>query len=131
LSQENVEAFLAGVDAINRADADGLLGLATDDVVVAALRSAIAGDYCGHAGLRTFLADNEETFELFRASYEDVRDLGDRVLALGKIHVRVRAGQLETDLTSAGVAVFCDGKLARWTDYGDRKAALEAVGLQK
>ena len=131
MSQENVDAFLTAVDAINRADVEGFVGLATDDVVVSALRSALAGDYRGHAGARAFLADNEETFEVFHASYEDVRELGDRVLALGKIHVRVRAGQLETDLTSAGVAVFRDGKLARWTDYGDRNAALKAVGLEE
>lgn len=129
MSLRDVKAFHAGVDAINRADVEGLIALSTDDVVVSALRSAIAGDYQGHAGLRRFLADNEDTFEVFRASYDDVRDLGDRVLAIGRIHVRVRRGQLETELASAGVAVLRDGKLAEWTDYGDRGAALKAVGL--
>jgi ketosteroid isomerase-like protein len=85
VSQENVETFLASVDAMNRADAEAMLALVAEDVVLSALRSAITGDYVGADGLRRFLADNAQTFDVFHAAYHDVRDLGDRVLAIGTI----------------------------------------------
>jgi hypothetical protein len=59
-----------------------------------------------------------------------VRDLGDQVLAIGTLHIRGRGGGVETDVSTAGIASFDGrGNLIRWEDFGDRRLALEAVGL--
>ena len=89
------------------------------------------GAYHGHAGLRGFLADNQANFEVFRFDLSDVRDLGDRVLAIGTIHIRGRGGGVETDIPVAGVATYRDGKLTRWEDFRERDRALEAAGLSE
>jgi ketosteroid isomerase-like protein len=131
MSQENVEAFKRGIEAGNRGDVDGVLRETAEDVVFLPARSAVEGGYHGHAGLREFLADNKTNFEVFRADLSDVRDLGDRVLAIGTIHIRGRGGGVETDIPMAGVATYRDGKLTRWEDFRERDRALEAVGLSK
>jgi ketosteroid isomerase-like protein len=90
----------------------------------------VEGGYHGHDGLRKFWADNAENFELFRVEFSELRDLGDRVLAVGTIRIRGKSG-VETDIPTAGIATFRDGKLTRWEDFRDRRRALEAVGLSE
>ena len=131
MSQENVEAFRRMVEAGNRGDVDGVLREAAEDVVFLAARSAVEGGYHGHDGLREFLTDDEANFEVFRVDLSDVRDLGDRVLALGTIHIRGRGGGVETDIPMAGVATYRDGKLTKWEDFRERGRVLEAVGLSE
>ena len=64
------------MDAMNRMDAPVLLGMLDDDSVFEPLRSATEGAFVGMEGMRRFLADTAEAFDLFKASYTDVRDLG-------------------------------------------------------
>jgi ketosteroid isomerase-like protein len=127
MSQENVEAFLTGVEAINRGEPELLLDGASEDVVIVALRSAVEGEYRGHEGLRRFLSDNRQAFEVFEARYSDVRDLGDRVLAIGELRIRGRGGGVETTVPTAGIATFTDGRMTMWKDYGDADEALSAA----
>jgi ketosteroid isomerase-like protein len=129
MSRENVEVMRQIAEAINRGDAEAVVRLVHEDVVLKALRSAVEGDYRGHDGVRRFFADNAENFEIFTTDYREVRDLGDRVLGIGTIHIRGKGSGVETDIPTAGVATFREGKLARWEDYGDRRVALEAAGL--
>jgi hypothetical protein len=64
---------------------------------------------------------------VFEPEFGEVRDLGDRVLATGTIRIRARGS--ETDIPTAGIATFEQGKLTRWEDFRDRRLALEAAGL--
>src|SRR5438045_7693657 len=98
MSQENVELFLKGTDAIRRGDMETALDVASEDVVWIAARSAVEGAYRGHEGLRQFLADTAENFEPFEPRFEEVRDLGDRVLAIGTLGIRARGSGVETDV---------------------------------
>ncbi len=116
---------------MKRGDVEGLLSVVAEDVVWLAARSAVEGAYRGHAGIRKFFADNEENFELFVPEFRDVRDLGDRVLAIGTIHIRARGSGVETDIPTAGIATYERGKLVRWEDFRDRRLALEAAGLAR
>jgi len=130
VSQENVVAFLAVMQAINCGEVEGVLRASAEDCVLLPLRSAVAGGFHGHDGIRELFADSAETFEVFQVDWRDVRDLGDQVLAIGTVHLRGRGGGVETDIPTAGVAIFRDGKLTAWQDFGDRRAALKAVGLE-
>ncbi len=69
-------------------------------------------------------------FEVFRISYTDVRDLGDRVLAIGSIRMRARESGVETDVPTASVAEYRNGLLWRYKDYGNARHALQAAGLE-
>ena len=69
-------------------------------------------------------------FDLFKASYPDIRDLGGgRLLAIGTIRIRGRESQVESDVTTAAIVRFRDGILVHYKDYGEPRLALEAAGL--
>ena len=132
MSQENVETFRAGEDAINRGDLEAALALVDPEVVFEPLRAPVSGAYYGPDGIRKFFADTADSFDRFRVEHRDIRDLGDdRVLAIGTMHARVRQGGVETEATSAGIATYRGGRLVRWKDYGDRAEALKAAGLSE
>src|SRR2546423_8573166 len=65
MSQENVDLFWEGSDAMRRGDIEAILDRVSEEVVWIAARSAVEGTYHGHEGLRRFLADNAENFDLF------------------------------------------------------------------
>jgi ketosteroid isomerase-like protein len=131
MSQENVERFWEGIDALRRQDVDAILDDMSEDVVWIPGRSAVEGTYHGHAGLRRFLADTAENFEVFEPGFDEVRDLGDRVLAIGRFRLRARGSGVDTDFPVAGIATYRDGKLIRWEDFRERHLALEAAGLSE
>jgi ketosteroid isomerase-like protein len=132
MSRENVEAFLEINEAMRRGDVEAVLRWVDEEGVFLAARSAVEGAYRGHDGVRRFMADSAENFEKFEPDYPDVRDLGDRVLAIGTIHVRGRGSGVETDISAAGIATFNgEGRLVRWEDFRERHVALEAAGLRE
>jgi ketosteroid isomerase-like protein len=131
MSQGNVELFSEAIAAFRRGDVEAVLDGVSEDVVWIAARSAVEGAYHGHEGLRRFLADNAENFEVFEPRFAEIRDLGDRVLACGSFHIRARGSGVETSFPVAGIATYRDGKLARWEDFRERSLALEAAGLRE
>jgi ketosteroid isomerase-like protein len=125
----HIQAFLRGVDAINRLDVATVLALTHEDCVFEPLRSQTEGAFVGHEGMRRFLADTAETFDLFKASYTDLRDLGgERLLAIGTIRIRGSGSGVESDVISAAVVELKDGRMLRYRDYGDPQLALQAAG---
>jgi ketosteroid isomerase-like protein len=127
----DVEAFHRGVDAINRGDAAAASEAVHEDAVFEPLRAATEGAYVGREGMRRFLADTAEAFDVFRVSHPEVRDLGGgRLLAIGSIRMRGRGSGLEGDVPTAAIVEFRDGLMWRYKDYGDARVALRVAGLQ-
>jgi uncharacterized protein len=131
MSTENVETIHAGVDAMNRGEPEASLPQLDDAVVWEPQRTAFEGAYRGHDGMRAYWADTAESFELFEVRYSEVRDLGDRVLATGTVRSRGRDSGAETDVATAGIFTFREGRVVHYKDYGERGAALEAAGLEE
>jgi limonene-1,2-epoxide hydrolase len=132
MSEENVEAFKRGAEAFNKRDLDGATeGLFSPEVVFEPQAAAIEGNLSGPDGVRTFMAGLLDLFEIFELRYTDVRDLGDRVLALGTTRSVARGSGIEQEFTLAVVATYKDGLLTHWKDYGDNQRALEAAGLSE
>jgi ketosteroid isomerase-like protein len=126
----NTDLFLRGAELVSRGEDAAVLELSDEDIELEPVRAATEGTYRGHDGIRRFLEDSRESFERFELDYTDVRDLGDgRILALGVVHIRGRGSGVETDVPTAVIAAFSDGRLVRFKDYGDRDAALAAAGL--
>ena len=133
MSEENVELFRRGTDALERGGFDDALieEIIHPDVIFEPLRAPVSGTYRGHEGIRRFITDTAESFDVFRFDRADIRDLGDRVLAIGTLHIRARQGRVETDVPTAGIATYRDGRLIHWKDFGDKGKALEAAGLSE
>ena len=67
---------------------------------------------------------------MFEWDFREVRDLGDRVLICGTVHIRGHESAVETDIPFAGLLTMDEGKLIRWEDFRERRLALKAAGLE-
>jgi ketosteroid isomerase-like protein len=134
MSEENVEAFKRAIEAANRQDIEAVL----EEIDPAAewphpaFLIALGGEatvYRGHEGVRKVIQDLYEALAEVQVSISEIRELGDRIVAIGVI--RGRGTESGADVTSPWGAVveFKDGKGLRVDDYLDPKEALEAVGL--
>ena len=72
-----------------------------------------------------------ETWEEFRFEEGEVRDLGDSVLWLGRVHMKGGASQLELDQEFANLFLLRDGLIARSTAFLSWAEALQAAGLDR
>src|SRR5918995_1563195 len=131
MSQENVDVIRAVIEAINRDDGEGAvqrmdLGIRFDHRL-----GALQGNVVGHDGVRVLFADFAEHFDSWRIYCEDIRDLGDRVLALGTVRATGKESGAETELPFTVVARIKEGLITHYSDYGDREQALEAAGLRE
>jgi ketosteroid isomerase-like protein len=135
MSQKNVEAFKRFADANNRRDVEALLEELDADVEwQSAVLGSLGGEatvHRGHDGVREMLRDLYEAFSEFRVEFSDIRDLGDRVVAIGRWITRGEESGVETTPPLASVVDFKDGKAIRVRSYLDPKEALEAAGLQE
>ena len=126
----NTDLFLRAAELVSRGAAAALLEITDENLELEPRRAATEGMFRGHDGVRSFLQDTRESFESFELDYTDLRDLGDgRVVALGMIHIRGRGSGVETDVPTAVVATFRDGRVVSFKDYGDRDGAFAAAGL--
>jgi ketosteroid isomerase-like protein len=132
MSQENVELTLRLNRAFNRRDAEAAVALWDAEAVwCPPIEGLVDGrSYRGHAGVRQFYRDLAEVSAQQRMDYSDVRDLGDRVLGLGRLQVRFMGG-VELNQELAFLFTWRDGKCIEARAWISHAEALEAVGLRE
>jgi ketosteroid isomerase-like protein len=130
MSRENVDAMRAGIEAMNRRDIEAVLQGIDPEVRFEHRLAALQGSFVGIDGVRGWFADLVAHFDTWQIHCTDIRDLGNRVLALGTIQATGAESGVETELPLTIVARYEDGLLTHFTDFGDRAKALEAVGLR-
>ena len=85
----------------------------------------------GMDAMRRYPEDWLETFDDVTSVPIEVLDLDDdRVLAVLRVRGRARLSGIETELRYAVVYTLRHDKIAAGREYGDRSAALKAVGLE-
>jgi ketosteroid isomerase-like protein len=135
LSQENVEAFKRVADANNRRDVEAMLAELDPDVEwQSAVLGSLGGEatvHRGHEGVREMLRDLYEAFSEFQVEFSDIRDLGDRIVAIGRWVTRGEESGVETTPPLASVMDFKNGKAVRVRSYLDPKEALGAAGRRE
>jgi ketosteroid isomerase-like protein len=135
MSEENVEAFQRGIEALNRRDIDSMLQEVDPDV---SWRDAInemfggpATMYRGHDAVRGLFQDLYDSFAEIEVEYPDVRDLGEQMVAIGRIRTRGNESGAETDSPVASFIEWRHAKAVRVLTYLDPEEALEAAGLSE
>jgi ketosteroid isomerase-like protein len=83
--------------------------------------------YRGHEGIGEMLRDLYEVLDLIHFEYTEVRDLGDRVVAIGHIRTRGKASGAETEAPYVNVAEIENGKGIRIRGYLNLDEALDAA----
>ena len=135
MTQENVEAFKRGLEAGNRGDVEMLLEELDPEVEWhSALHALLGGEqtvFRGHDGVRDMLRDLNDAFSEIHIEISEIRDLGERLVAIGHNRARGKASGAETETPLALVTEFKDGKTILVRGYLDPNKALEAVGLSE
>jgi ketosteroid isomerase-like protein len=135
MSQENVDTFARGVEAYNRRDVEALIANADPGIewypAILGKLSGKATVYRGHDGLRQLMVDIDDTLAEIHVEFPEVRDLGNQVLAVGRIRTRGKASGAVTEAPLGYVADFREGKVTRVRTYLDPSEALEAAGLSE
>jgi ketosteroid isomerase-like protein len=133
MSAENVEIAKLLLDAYNRRDLDAFDDLCTPDYewFPALVRGFEGGSYRGREGAEAYYRDIRETWEELRVVAEEFRDLGDRVLVLGRMEGRGIGSGVPVDAPLASVYDFCGHKLSRCRVYLDHAEALRVAGLSE
>jgi ketosteroid isomerase-like protein len=135
MSQANVEAFERGLEAGNRGDVNTLLEVLDTEVAWhSALHALLGGEatlYRGHDGIREMLRDLYDAFDEIRIEVSEIRDMGDRVVAIGRTRARGKASGADVNTPIGFVTEFKNGKAISVRGYLDPKEALEAAGLRE
>ena len=125
MSQQNVEVVRAAFEGWNRDDFDAHIQYFDPEVHWSALLEA----FRGHAGIRQAW-QSFKAFQL-KSRYDDIRDLGDSVLALGELTGTGGITGLNLSNEIAQLATFRDGRILSFRDFASHAEALEAVGLSE
>ena len=132
MSQENVEAFKRGLEAGNRGDIETLLEVLDPEVAWhSALHALLAGEatvFRGHDGVRKMFRDLYEAFDEIHIELSEIRDLGDRLVAIGRTRARGEASGADVETPIGFVTEFKNGKAISVRGYLDPEEALEAAG---
>jgi uncharacterized protein len=133
MSQENVETVRRLFPAFNRRDIDALLEPLDPHVEWVPIMAALEGRvYRGHEGVRRWIEDLDEYWELFEVDSQELIDLGDRVLVLGCWRARGRVSGVGLDNEpGTWLLHFKAAKVVRMQTYTDRAEGLKAAGLSE
>ncbi len=135
MSQENVEAFKRAFEGFNRGDYEAALEEIDPEVEWnTVLLASVAGEetvYRGHGGVLEWRRDADEAFVEIHAEYPDIRDLGDRIVAIGHVRTVGRGSGAVTESPLCYVIEYRNAKAIRVRGYLDPKDALEAAGLKE
>ena len=135
MSHENVEAFKRFIDGFNRRDAEAMLEAVDAEVEWRPASSvALGGDgtvYRGHPGIAAGNRDLHDSFAELQIDISEFREVGDRVVGIGRIRTVGKESGVESWSPFGAVMRFNDGKVTQVRSYTDPREALEAVGLSE
>ena len=133
MSSENVEIAKRVVDAFNRRDVESFFALSVSafEWYPAMAGTAEGGGHRGREGIEAYLADIGEAWEEYRVLADEFRDLGDRVVMLGRIEGRGHGSRAWIDSPTGTIFEFLNGKMSRLRTYLDHGEALRAAGLSE
>jgi ketosteroid isomerase-like protein len=131
MSQHNVDLFRQSIERFNSNDIEGVLALMAPELRFEHRMAELEGSFTGVDAVRKWFADLVRHFDSWRIECDDIRDLGDRVLALGTLWATGKGSGVEAEVPYTVVAEFGDGLVTEFIDFGDREKALEAAGLSE
>ena len=129
MSHKNVDSpavtfIRESYEALNEGRFDWLLDNVPPDFELILVDAGLSGPYVGAAGVTKWYAELAEVWETFRTEVEEVIDLGDRVVVLGRIHNKGRGSGIEVDVVAAHLWTIKDDAPVRLELIGDREEAL-------
>lgn len=88
--------------------------------------------YRGHAGVLEWWEHQIiPTWTQFEVHPDEFREVGGRLLVLGRWRAKGRASGLELDVPATWIVDIRDQKIVRWETYTDRSEALKGLGISE
>jgi ketosteroid isomerase-like protein len=115
----------------NNGERESLLELIDPDVEIRVVSAQLTGvdAFHGHDGYREWHATMEESFEVWQIKPDSFQEVDDRVLALGRMHLRGRGSGVELDQETGWLVDVRDGKMTRFQAFLSHEEALAAGGI--
>jgi len=132
MSQENVEVVRRGFEHF-RATGEPFSEAFAPDFVwdMSTFRGwPESPTYEGLDGVRRFFEEWGSAFDDWEVELEEIRDAGDRVVALLRQHGRSKVSGMPLDMSLAMVFTIRDGLQTGMQMYADPDEALKAAGLE-
>jgi ketosteroid isomerase-like protein len=134
MARDRIDVAKRMVDAYNRRDIDGAFAeLVTPDVewFPALTRALGGGGYRGREGAERFIVDTSENWQELQNVAAEYRDLGDRVLVLGRLKGRGKGSGVPVDQQYVGIFDFRGDRIWRYRVYLDHAEGLREAGLSE
>ena len=128
MSEENVELVRRVYEVAEARGVEGLLELATDDIVwISDPRFPGGGRHDGKEDVRSWLTEIW-IYDEVSVEVEEIIDLDDRALSITRFH-GTTGDSPQVDWPWCHLFSFRDGLISQAESFFDRTAAVEAAGL--
>jgi ketosteroid isomerase-like protein len=131
MSRENVEFLRRGYEALHRGDTEAFEAMSRERLDPEfTFHSHWAGRvFEGMAGTREWMSDIRETWDDYDQELEEIVDLGDDVLVVGRASARGAGSGVPVMQEFAVVWTFEGERAVRARSFGSRAEALRAVEI--
>jgi ketosteroid isomerase-like protein len=132
VSEANVDLARRAFEAFSTRDVDEVVDIMSGDIEflpVTANLTTGGTPYRGHDGIRAYVDDVARVWDDLRVYPSEFRDLGDCVVALGRIHAR--GGGMIIDRPTGWVWKMRDGKIVWGRVFATPEEALRAAGIDE
>jgi ketosteroid isomerase-like protein len=129
---DNVALVTRSFEAMCAWDLDTLLQLYHPDVAFLPLTGTRveSGGYRGHEGVRAYMSEARDLWDVLQPIGEVFTDVGDHVVVTGRCRVRGRASGAESNPACAWVVGVRDGVIVSHRTCESYEEALRAAGLE-
>lgn len=128
----NVDLVRRSFQALRAFDVDALLSLYDPNVEFLPLTGTRveSGGYRGHEGVRAYVTEARDLWDVLEPHGQEFTDLGDRVVVAGHCRFRGRGSGAESDPACAWVIGVRDGRIVSHRTCATYDEALEAAGVE-
>jgi ketosteroid isomerase-like protein len=129
---DNAELVRRSFEAMGVWDVDTLLRLYDPDVVFLPLTGTRveSGGYRGHDGVRAYMSEARDLWEVLKPVGEVFTDVGDHVVVTGRCRVRGRSSGAESNPVCAWVVGVRDGLIVSHRTCQTYDEALRIAGME-
>jgi ketosteroid isomerase-like protein len=131
MSGENVDVARKATDAWNSGGIEGVLEFSAEDAVWYPFPGTPGpAELHGHDGIREVMRGWSDSFDEYTITLAEVRDLGDKVVALGELSGLIRGSDAPVRQPIGSIVWdFRDGKIGKVRNFPSWEQTLEAARL--
>ena len=130
MSHQHVELVQRLLKGFNERDVDGFAAVTTADFEWSPSVVAVDGEvFRGRDGIEAYFERMADAWAEFTTLTEETRDLGDRVLWVGRLRGRGLSSGAPVDVPLSILYDLREGKICRMHSFLDPDEALQAAGL--